>query len=67
MFVLGPGMSGLLVNAIGFQWMLTIIGLVCIAYAPCMFFLKNPPAKGENIVSIFMLNQRSVRAFLLLI
>jgi len=52
-FALGPTLSGLLVNSIGFPAMLTIIALVCIAYAPVMYFLKNPPAKGENIVSPF--------------
>lgn len=48
-FALGPALSGLLVTVVGFQIMLSIIAIVCIAYAPLTYFLKNPPAKEENI------------------
>lgn len=48
-FALGPALSGFLVTAIGFAPMLSIIALVCILYAPLTYFLKNPPAKEENI------------------
>ncbi len=51
-FALGPALSGFLVNLIGFSWMMTIIDLIFIAYAPCIYHLKNPPAKEENIVSL---------------
>jgi hypothetical protein len=47
---LGPALSGVIVTAIGFPWMLIIIAVICIAYAPVMFLLKNPPAKEENMV-----------------
>jgi hypothetical protein len=44
-------MSGFIVNGIGFPAMLIIIALLCIGYAPFMYFLKNPPAKEEKMVS----------------
>ena len=50
-FALGPALSGFIVSAIGFSWMLVIIAVICTMYAPLMLFLKNPPAKEENIVS----------------
>jgi DHA1 family solute carrier family 18 vesicular amine transporter 1/2 len=49
-FALGPALSGFIVSSIGFEWMLVTIALICLAYAPVMIFLKNPPAKDENIV-----------------
>ena len=51
-FALGPALSGFIVNGIGFEWMLVIIAFICILYAPFMFFLKNPPGKEENLVSV---------------
>lgn len=48
----GPALSGVIVNEIGFPSMLVIIAVVCILYAPLMIFLKNPPAKEENMVKI---------------
>jgi len=41
-------LSGFIVNGISFEWLLFIIALICIAYSPLMFFLKNPPAKEKN-------------------
>jgi DHA1 family solute carrier family 18 vesicular amine transporter 1/2 len=54
----GPALSGFIVNSIGFEWMLIIIAFVCMLYSPLMFFLKNPPGKEENLVTIisFTLN-----------
>lgn len=51
-------MSGFLVTAIGFAPMLSIIAIVCILYAPLTYFLKNPPAKEEN-VALLMNNRDS--------
>jgi MFS transporter, DHA1 family, solute carrier family 18 (vesicular amine transporter), member 1/2 len=47
----GPAMSGFIVHAFGFSGMLYIIAFLCLCYAPLMFFLRNPPAQGEKIVS----------------
>lgn len=48
-FALGPALSGFLVTAVGFPAMLSIIAVISIAFAPLTYFLKNPPAKEENI------------------
>ena len=48
-FALGPAFSGVLVTAVGFPLMLSMIAVLCIIYAPFTYFLKNPPAKEENI------------------
>lgn len=44
-------MGGMIVRAIGFPWLMVIIGVINIAYAPLCWFLRNPPAKEEKIVS----------------
>lgn len=49
-FALGPALSGVIVSKIGFPSMLVIIGIIGICYSPLMFYLKNPPAREENMV-----------------
>ena len=50
---IGPALSGIIVSAIGFPAMLVITAMISFLYAPLMFFLKNPPAKEENLVDFF--------------
>lgn len=56
-FAIGPALSGIIVTRIGFGSMLVIIAIISLLYAPLMFFLKNPPAKEENMSLI--MNERS--------
>ncbi|NXI47882.1 VMAT1 protein, partial [Galbula dea] len=48
-FAVGPSMGGVIVQAIGFPWLMIIIGVINIAYAPLCWYLRNPPAKEEKI------------------
>ncbi|NWU98469.1 VMAT1 protein, partial [Upupa epops] len=47
-FAIGPSTGGAIVRAIGFPWLMVIIGVVNIAYAPLCWYLRNPPAKEEK-------------------
>lgn len=47
----GPSAGGAIAKAIGFPWLMTIIGIVDIIFAPLCFFLRSPPAKEEKMVS----------------
>uniref|UniRef100_A0A8C8A7C1 Solute carrier family 18 member A1 n=1 Tax=Otus sunia TaxID=257818 RepID=A0A8C8A7C1_9STRI len=53
-FAIGPSTGGAIVRAIGFPWLMIIIGAINIAYAPLCWYLRNPPAKEEKIA---ILNQ----------
>ncbi|XP_075766992.1 chromaffin granule amine transporter isoform X1 [Pelodiscus sinensis] len=53
-FAIGPSTGGLIVRAIGFPWLMVIIGVTNIAYAPLCWYLQSPPAKEEKIA---ILNQ----------
>ncbi|XP_074837837.1 chromaffin granule amine transporter [Carettochelys insculpta] len=53
-FAIGPSTGGLIVRAIGFPWLMVIIGVTNIAYAPLCWYLRSPPAKEEKIA---ILNQ----------
>lgn len=48
--LLGPALSGTLVNSIGFEWMLFGIAILNFIYAPLMYFLRAPPTKEEKKV-----------------
>ncbi|XP_061448562.1 chromaffin granule amine transporter isoform X2 [Rhineura floridana] len=48
-FAIGPSTGGALVRAIGFPWLMVIIGGINLAYAPLCWFLRSPPAKEEKI------------------
>lgn len=50
LFVTGPAVGGIIVEAIGFQWMLWILALVNLLFAPLLFFLRNPPGNEEKMV-----------------
>lgn len=47
----GPALGGVIVKAIGFNWMLWIIAIINLGYAPLLYFLRNPPGNEEKIVS----------------
>ncbi|XP_071585139.1 chromaffin granule amine transporter [Heliangelus exortis] len=48
-FAIGPSTGGLIVRAIGFPWLVVIIGVLNIAYAPLCWYLRSPPAAGEKM------------------
>ncbi|KAL6070924.1 hypothetical protein STEG23_005759, partial [Scotinomys teguina] len=48
-FAIGPSTGGAIVQVIGFPWLMVIIGVINIVYAPLCCFLQNPPAKEEKI------------------
>ncbi|XP_040293647.1 synaptic vesicular amine transporter [Bufo bufo] len=48
-FALGPSAGGAIAKSIGFPWLMTIIGIVDIIFAPLCLFLRSPPAKEEKM------------------
>ncbi|OPJ83928.1 chromaffin granule amine transporter [Patagioenas fasciata monilis] len=48
-FAIGPSTGGAIVRAVGFPWLMIIIGAINIAYAPLCWYLRNPPAKEEKM------------------
>nr|XP_011740366.1 chromaffin granule amine transporter isoform X2 [Macaca nemestrina] len=48
-FAIGPSTGGAIVQAIGFPWLMVIIGVVNIVYAPLCYYLRSPPAKEEKL------------------
>nr|XP_055156251.1 chromaffin granule amine transporter isoform X2 [Nyctereutes procyonoides] len=56
-FAIGPSTGGAIVHAIGFPWLMVIIGVINIIYAPLCYYLRSPPAKKENLA---ILSQDSV-------
>ncbi|XP_030011872.1 synaptic vesicular amine transporter [Sphaeramia orbicularis] len=48
-FALGPSIGGSIAETIGFAWLMTIIGIVDICFAPLCLFLRNPPGQEEKI------------------
>uniref|UniRef100_A0A8C4RKS3 Solute carrier family 18 member 2 n=1 Tax=Erpetoichthys calabaricus TaxID=27687 RepID=A0A8C4RKS3_ERPCA len=50
-YALGPTTGGAIARSIGFPWMMTIIGIIDILFAPLCFFLRSPPAKEEKMVT----------------
>uniref|UniRef100_A0A8C0PSK2 Solute carrier family 18 member A1 n=1 Tax=Canis lupus familiaris TaxID=9615 RepID=A0A8C0PSK2_CANLF len=48
-FAIGPSTGGAIVHAIGFPWLMVIIGVINIIYAPLCYYLRSPPAKKENL------------------
>ncbi|XP_006884961.1 PREDICTED: chromaffin granule amine transporter [Elephantulus edwardii] len=41
-FAIGPSAGGAIVQAIGFPWLMVIIGVINIIYAPLCFYLRSP-------------------------
>ncbi|XP_078420783.1 synaptic vesicular amine transporter isoform X2 [Cetorhinus maximus] len=54
-FALGPSSGGAIAKTIGFPWLMTMIGIIDILYAPLCFFLRSPPAKEEKMA--ILMNQ----------
>ncbi|NXM71172.1 VMAT1 protein, partial [Serilophus lunatus] len=48
-FAIGPSTGGAIVGAIGFPWLMVIIGVTNLAYAPLCWALRSPPAKEEKM------------------
>ncbi|XP_076021260.1 synaptic vesicular amine transporter [Genypterus blacodes] len=55
-FALGPSIGGSIAENIGFAWLMTIIGIVDIIYAPLCFFLRSPPGQEEKIAILMDTN-----------
>lgn len=51
-FAVGPATGGAIAKAIGFTWLMVIIGILNIIYAPLCLFLRNPPAREEKLAII---------------
>ena len=56
-YLIGPALSGSLVQGIGFTKMLIGIAIICFLYGPLLCFLKHVPPrsdqeKQENLVSV---------------
>ncbi|XP_018430780.1 PREDICTED: synaptic vesicular amine transporter-like [Nanorana parkeri] len=55
-FALGPSAGGAIAKSIGFPWLMTIIGMVDIVFAPLCLFLRSPPAKEEKMAILMEQN-----------
>ncbi|XP_061767090.1 synaptic vesicular amine transporter isoform X1 [Nerophis ophidion] len=55
-FALGPSIGGAIAQSIGFPWLMTIIGIVDILYAPLCLCLRNPPGQEEKIAILMDTN-----------
>ncbi|XP_035255487.1 synaptic vesicular amine transporter [Anguilla anguilla] len=55
-FALGPSAGGAIARSIGFPWLMTIIGVVDILFAPLCFFLRSPPGKEEKMAILMDCN-----------
>ncbi|XP_062615074.1 synaptic vesicular amine transporter-like [Saccostrea cucullata] len=59
-FAFGPAISGTLVKEIGFNWMLWIIAIINLIYAPLLYWIRNPPGREEKM-SLIMNDQCPVQ------
>lgn len=48
-FAVGPALSGTIVKNMGFNWMLWMIAVINLLYAPMLLFIRNPPGKEEKM------------------
>ncbi|XP_077352398.1 synaptic vesicular amine transporter [Festucalex cinctus] len=55
-FALGPSIGGSIAESIGFPWLMTIIGIVDVLFAPLCLFLRNPPGQEEKIAILMDTN-----------
>ncbi|XP_031425710.1 chromaffin granule amine transporter [Clupea harengus] len=51
-FAIGPSAGGAIVNSIGFPYLMVIIGIINILYAPLSWFLRNPAVREEKMAII---------------
>ncbi|KAI1230056.1 Chromaffin granule amine transporter, partial [Lamprotornis superbus] len=47
-FAVGPSTGGAIVRALGFPWLMVIVGALNVAYAPLCRLLRSPPATEEK-------------------
>lgn len=55
-FAIGPSIGGPIAETIGFPWLMTIIGLVDILFAPLCYFLRSPPGREEKMAILMDTN-----------
>ncbi|NWH41367.1 VMAT1 protein, partial [Chloropsis hardwickii] len=48
-FAVGPSTGGAIVRALGFPWLMVIVGVLNVAYAPLCWLLRSPPATEEKM------------------
>ncbi|XP_068891525.1 chromaffin granule amine transporter isoform X2 [Aphelocoma coerulescens] len=48
-FAIGPSTGGAIVRALGFPWLMVIVGVLNVAYAPLCCLLRSPPATEEKM------------------
>ncbi|NWT77500.1 VMAT1 protein, partial [Lanius ludovicianus] len=48
-FAIGPSTGGAIVRALGFPWLMVIVGVLNVAYAPLCWLLRSPPATDERM------------------
>ncbi|NWT16583.1 VMAT1 protein, partial [Vireo altiloquus] len=48
-FAVGPSTGGAVVRALGFPWLMVIVGVLNVAYAPLCWLLRSPPATEERM------------------
>uniref|UniRef100_A0A4W5RG03 Solute carrier family 18 member 2 n=1 Tax=Hucho hucho TaxID=62062 RepID=A0A4W5RG03_9TELE len=53
-FALGPSAGGAIAKSIGFSWLMTIIGVVDILFAPLCYFLRSPPGREEKMSEVYI-------------
>ncbi|XP_030057829.1 chromaffin granule amine transporter [Microcaecilia unicolor] len=62
-FAIGPAIGGVIVKAIGFPWLMVIIGVINIVYAPLGIFLRSPPAKEEKMAVLSEVCQMQTKCY----
>ncbi|KAM9324602.1 synaptic vesicular amine transporter [Gastrophryne carolinensis] len=55
-FAFGPSVGGAIAKSIGFGWLMTIIGVIDIVFAPLCLFLRSPPAREEKMAILMEQN-----------
>ncbi|NXX32336.1 VMAT1 protein, partial [Nicator chloris] len=48
-FAIGPSTGGAIVRALGFPWLMVVVGALNVAYAPLCWLLRSPPAAQEKM------------------
>ncbi|NWV32334.1 VMAT1 protein, partial [Grantiella picta] len=48
-FAIGPSTGGAIVRALGFPWLMVIVGVLNVAFAPLCWLLRSPPAAEEKM------------------
>ncbi|NXM84848.1 VMAT1 protein, partial [Oenanthe oenanthe] len=48
-FAVGPSTAGAVVRALGFPWLMAMVGALNVAYAPLCLALRSPPAAHEKM------------------